>query len=416
MEEIRTGTSSTPTGKQEADPGEQILTIPKRRKRRWPAALARMLLMVLFVTGFVGSMLPWGRAVARSTQILPALITASEPASLTISGEPVGHTQMTVPSKSGPVLLDIYAPTSPPPLLPDTRGGALVIPGAGDNRQVPQLINFSQALARTGLVVMNMTTQIMMNYNISVEDTDAVVQAFKALTHLPAMAKNKAGIIAFSAGVPLACFGAADARIRDAVAFVAVFGGYFDTRSLLRAFGRRAITFDGKTEPWHPAEVPIQVLTNVITQSFSPQEQTLIENALAPNGTPLTADEFAQLSPPAQAAYQLLTGNAPDKVDENIAALPPAVHVQLDQLSPSKIIDRIRAPFFLLHDRNDTSVPFTESRAFAATLARLHHPYEYVEFQIFDHVEVRSNLVLSQEVTDGSRLFTILTQLLLADS
>src|SRR5437660_5857466 len=243
-----------------ASTGEQIPIISKRRKRRWPVALARVLLMLLFVAGFVFSMVPWGRAVARSTQILPALITASEPAALTVTGEPIRHTQMTVPSKSGPVYLDIYAPTSPTPLLAGTRGGALVIPGAGDNRQVPQLINFSQALARSGLVVMNMTTQIMMNYDLSVEDTDAVVQAFQALTHLPGMEKNKAGIIAFSAGVPLACFGAADARIRDEVAFVAVFGGYFDTESVLRAFGRRAVTADGKTEPWQPTAVPIQIL------------------------------------------------------------------------------------------------------------------------------------------------------------
>jgi hypothetical protein len=145
-------------------------------------------------------------------------------------------------------------------------------------------------------------------------------------------------------------------------------------------------------------------LTNVITQTFSPQDRSLITNAL-PNGTPLTPGEFAQLSPQAQAAYQLLTGSAPDKVDQNIAAL-----------SPSKLIDRIRAPFFLLHDRNDTSVPFTESRAFAAALTCLHHPYEYVEFHIFDHVEVRSNLALNQELTDGSHLFDILTRLLLADS
>ncbi|HZO74762.1 MAG TPA: hypothetical protein VFB60_21330 [Ktedonobacteraceae bacterium] len=415
MEEIRAGASPAPTSHKETQPGEQHPTIAKRRKRRWVAALARVLLLLLFIGGFVLSMLPWGRAVARSTQILPALITASEPASLIATGEPIGHTQMTVPSKSGPVYLDIYAPTSPTPLLPGTRGGALIIPGAGDNRQVPQLINLSESLARSGLVVMNMTTQIMMNYTISVEDTDAVVQAFKALTHLPGMTQNRAGIIAFSAGVPLACFGAADPRIRDEVAYVAVFGGYFDTESVLRAFGRRAVTADGKTEPWYPAEVPIQVLTNVITQTFSPQDRTLITNAL-PNGTPLTQGEFAQLSPQAQAAYQLLTGNAPDKVDQNIAALSPAVHVQLDELSPSKIIDRIRAPFFLLHDRNDTSVPFTESRAFAAALARLHHPYEYVEFHIFDHVEVRSNLALNQELTDGSRLFDILTRLLLADS
>jgi len=57
-----------------ASTGEQIPIISKRRKRRWPVALARVLLMLLFVAGFVFSMVPWGRAVARSTQILPALL------------------------------------------------------------------------------------------------------------------------------------------------------------------------------------------------------------------------------------------------------------------------------------------------------------------------------------------------------
>ncbi len=374
--------------------------------------ILRILLVLLCLIGFALSVLPWGRAIARSALLLPALITASQFAPLVANGETVVHKQMTVPSRSGTVYLDVYEPEASMPLIASARSGVVIIPGVGDNRQVPQLVNFSEALARTGVVVMDMVTPTLINYDLSVQDGDAVVQAFQKLSRLPEMEGRRVGIISFSAGVPLACFASADPRIRDQVAYVAVFGGYFNTRTVLHTFGRRAIDIDGKTEQWQPTEVPIMVLTNVITKAFSPDERSRIVKALAPRGNPLTHTQIAHLSPEAQAAYQLLTGSAPDKVDANIATLPPAIQDELDKLSPSRIITQIRAPIFLLHDRNDASLPVTESRDFAAALTRLRHKHDYVEFHIFDHVEVRSNLQLNQELTDGARLFTILTELL----
>lgn len=372
----------------------------------------RTLLVILFLIGLTLSIFPQGRAMARSALLLPALITATEPLPLKVAGEPVQHQQMTVPSRNGTVYLDIYEPITPAPLLSRVRSGVLIIPGAGDNRQVPQLINLSQSLARTGIVVMNMVTPTLINYDLSAQDSDAVVQAFQTLAHLPTMDGKHIGIIAFSAGVPLASFGAADPRIRDEVAYVAVFGGYFHTKSVLRAFGRRAIDVDGKTERWQPTAVPIEVLTNVITKTFSSAEQACIKQALAPGGTPLTSLEFAHLSPGAQAAYQLLTGSVPDKVDANIAALPASIQAQLEELSPSRDITQIRAPIFLLHDRNDSSIPFTESRDFTAVLTRLHHQHDYVEFHIFDHVQMRSNLNYAQLLGDGTHLLGVLNAIL----
>ncbi len=372
----------------------------------------RIVLTLLCLIGFLLSILPWGRAIARSALLLPALVAASQPAPLITNGETVAHKQMTVPSRGGTVYLDVYEPEASVPLIASARSGVLIIPGAGDNRQVPQLINFSEALAHTVLVVMDMVTPTLINYDLSVQDSDAVVQAFQKLSHLPEMEGRRVGIMSFSAGVPLACFASIDPRIRDQVAYVTVFGGYFNTKSLLRAFGRRAIDIDGRTEYWQPTEVPILVLTNVITKVFSPDEHSRIVKALAPGGTRLTHTQIAQLSPAAQAAYQLLTGSAPDKVDANIAALPPTIQTELNELSPSRVITQIRAPIFLLHDRNDSSIPVTESRDFAAALTRLHHQHDYVEFHIFDHVQVRANLQLSQELTDGTRLFTILDELL----
>src|SRR5258708_3374571 len=130
----------------------------------------------VFLAGVFLSMFPSGRAIVRTIGILPALVTASETAPLVWNGEPVHHTQMTAHSQTGTVYLDIYSPTTSVPIIHSIRGGILIIPGAGDNRTVPQLINLSESMARTGLVVMDMTTPTFMNYSLSVQDEDAVVQ------------------------------------------------------------------------------------------------------------------------------------------------------------------------------------------------------------------------------------------------
>ena len=68
----------------------------------------------------------------------------------------------------------------------------------------------------------------------------------------------------------------------------------------------------------------------------------------------------------------------------------------------------MRAPIYLLHDRNDLYVPYTESRAFAAALTRLGHPHSYAEFSIFQHVEVKSGQGIGQTIHDGWSLYQIL--------
>ena len=149
---------------------------------------------------------------------------------------------------------------------------------------------------------MDMLTPALANYMITAQDSDATVQAFNALSHLPGMQHSHSGIIAFSGGVPLACFAAADPRIRTQVAYLTLFGGYFNTTSLLRAFGRRALDIDGKQEKWIPNIVPLQTISNIITQDFAQNEQDLIGNAVSTN-TPLATNEISSLSPGAQAAY-----------------------------------------------------------------------------------------------------------------
>jgi hypothetical protein len=410
---------------EEQEPTKQPISAPEteniayarsRRPLKLRNRASRVVLVLLFVIGFFLSVVPLGRAITRGALLLPEVVTASEPGPLKLLNEPVQHTQTTVPSLGGTVYLDVYAPTTPAPPIPGAREGLLIIPGVGDNRREPQLINLSESLASAGMVVMNMTTPALLSYDLSRQDSDAVVQAFKALARWPGIGANRIGIFGISAGDALACFAAADPRIRDQVAFITLFGGYFNATSLLRDVGKRALTVDGRIQPWHPQDVPLQVLANVIADGLSPYDGSLLTKSFGPRWKPLTSDQLAQLSPEGAAAYHLLAGDEPDQVDTNLAAFSPQLHSLLNGLSPSQVIDKIHTTIYLLHDRNDQFVPFTESRDFAAALTRIHHPHEFAEFGIFQHVEVREGLGAGQLLGDASSLFRILSELLLVGS
>jgi dienelactone hydrolase len=194
-----------------------------------------------------------------------------------------------------------------------------------------------------------------------------VVQAFNALSKWPGVGADRVGILGFSAGGSLAAIAAADPRIAHRLAFM------------------------GDTLPTNEAQI--------LTTAF-----------LLPI-TPLPQDQLDQLSAPAQAAYHLLAGDEPDQVDANLAALSPAMKSLLTQLSPSAYLAQIHTPIYLLHDRNDMYVPFTQSREFNAALDASGQQHEYAEFGIFQHVEVRSGLGLG-EIGDYLTLFKLLTQLL----
>ena len=393
-----------------------ISPVSSRHKLKRRTIIARVALILIFVLGFFLSVIPAGRAATRALFILPSLVLASQPGVLNAAAEPVQHIRKTIQSNSGPVYLDVYEPTSPPPPIPGSREGLVVIPGVGDSRAEPQLVNFSQSLAHAGLVVMDITTPTLIDYDISSNDEDAVVQAFKTLLHWPAVGANRVGILGFSAGDALACFAAADPRIRNNVAFITLFGGYFNARTLLMAIGRRALDVDGHMQPWQPQYVPIQVLSNVIAPLLPPTEGYRLVNALVPGGTPFTPADLAGLSSDTVAVYHLLAGDEPEQAGRNLAALSPPIQALLKNLSPSRVINSIHAPVYLLHDRNDQFVPFTESRAFAAALTSIHHPYDFAEFGIFQHVEVRSNLNVWQLAGDSTSLFRILTEVLLPGS
>ena len=389
---------------------------PRRRSRTPKRAIAaRVALALLFALGVYLTLVPQGRAVTRAAMLLPALITLQQPAPLVAAGAPVRPTQVQIRGEAGPIYLDIYAPTTPPPPIPGAREAVVIISGVGDNRGVEQLVNLSTSMARAGLVAVEMTTDSLIDYDLTPADGDAVVRTVLYTQHLPGVGPRRVGILGFSAGGALASLAAADPRDRDSLAFITLFGGYYDASTLLADYGRRGYILNGQTVHWEPDIVPLVVLANSIADTLPADQAETLRSAFTVNGfNPLSDAQLASLSPPGAAAYHLLAGDRPGAVAANVTTLlaAPQTHALLDALSPARVLPRIAAPIYLLHDRNDQFIPFTQSRAFNAALDALHHPHTYAEFGIFSHVEVKSNIGGAQLLGDGATLFRLLVGML----
>jgi acetyl esterase/lipase len=395
----------------------------KQGKLPFGAKVARVALVLLALLGAAVALPPGGRAVYRAGMLLPAVITNTQTAPLVVSGGDVRHRQAEISSANGPAYLDVYEPVDAVPPVPGARAGILVIAGVGDNRKEAALINIATALARAGFVVMQVTTPALIDYTLTPKDTDAIVQATRKLQSWPGVGSDRVGIFGISAGGALACLAAADPRLYGKLAFLTLFGGYFDATSLLRDVGRRALEVDGALVPWHPQDVPIYTLAHSVAVTLPPNDAARIRSALGisgsalgENGRPLDSATLAEMSPGAVAAYHLLYGDQPDQVEANIAALPPASHDLLRALSPSSVVDLLDTRIYLMHDTGDEFVPFTESRDFDAALTRLGLSHEFVELGSFQHVEVRSGATPGELISDGAHLFAILYQLLLLAS
>ncbi len=391
-----------------------------RYARRLISIVSRAALIILWVLAFVLSVTPQGRAATRAALLLPSLIDATQFKDLTAGGDPIQHhtVTLTLPNGSDGAYLDIYAPMTVPPPVPGTREAVLIIAGVGDNRQDSQLVNLVSSFAQSGIVTMTLTTPTLIAYALSKADVAQVVRAYQYLQRWPGVDPRHVGMIGFSAGGGLICLAAAEPAIRDQVAFITLFGSYFNAADLLRAVSQRALTVNGATQPWIPQplysngspiqSVPIQVLMYTVAPLLPAGEGVLLIAAFR-DGTPIDAETLATFSPLSQAVYHLLAGDAPDQTAANMAQLTPAIQELLQSISPISVISQLRAPIYLLHDRNDEFVPFTESLNFDRDYRG---PHELVEFSIFQHVEVKSGLGIRSLLSDGARLYGVLVRIL----
>jgi hypothetical protein len=309
----------------------------------------KVLLALVLALGVVLALWPPARVAVQALLLLPAVFPSPPVDPLGWLTPPPARTEEDLAYPGGTINARIFHPGGG-----GQHGGVMLLLGVGELPREDLGVRFAEALARLGLVTMLPESSGLLADHVNSAEVDGLASSYQLLLAQSDVDPARTGVIGLSAAGGLAIVAAARPAMRDRLRLVTSLGGYDDARSLLLDVGSRSMDVDGQIVSWSPEERTLEVI-----------RQALLDAGSDP-------DPF-------------YSGLSRGEAQARIAALPEAVQQHLAEISPSAHLDEVRAHLYLLHDRDDTFIPFTESRA----LARAAPPglvQRYTEFAIFAHV------------------------------
>jgi acetyl esterase/lipase len=329
-----------------------------------------VLLVAIAVVAALGLWNP-ARVAVQTLLLLPALFPSApfDPLTLVSASPTREHAIYTY--AAGTVDADLFHPAG------RGRHGAMVLLlGAGDLPRSDLAVHFSEALARLGIVTLLPESSGMLAERLTFDEIDAIRASLDLLERQADVDRERVGLVGLSASGGLSIVAAGQPDLRDRVRWVNSFGSYADALSLLVDVSSRSMDLGGDVRPWHPETRTV----------------TVVANALIEAGV----DERDR--------SELLAGTSRERAKSLMATQPSAVVQRLSRLSPSSYSGLTRAHVYLMHDVDDSFIPFTQSRQLVAQapdgLVR-----RYTEFSIFAHVIPDRPVAWQTFVPDLWRLF-----------
>jgi acetyl esterase/lipase len=321
-----------------------------------------------------------GRVAVKTVLVLPELLPDVPVRPLLWVTSPPRHEEHGFESAVGHVDFDLYLPAA------EGRHGAIIIyTGAFGLRRDPSFVQAAEALARTGAVVMVPESAALRNGEILPDEVDALHEELAYLRARPEVDPSRIGIVAFSAGGSIVLLAAEDEVAGDQIAFLNIFGSYYDARELLLAVASHEIEIEGSRRPWHPSDVSVYTFAKQVVMSLPNDEDRDVLTRAYLEREPVGPDEMDRLSADGHLVRELFERPSRERAAAILGALPQSSRDRLADISPSEGVSRLKAKLYVMHGRDDGHIPVTHARDLAratppGTLAR------YSEFDMFIHV------------------------------
>ena len=373
----------------------------KTAMRRFVVVAVRRAFLALVVIGslltiFIAAT-PQGKAGFRAALFVPQVLEVPFKPQPWFASDPVRH-EVTYPQEIGTGVADVYR-------IPDgePRAAALLFLGANAaGRDDEDVVNLGNALARSGFAVMfHWSPTMALQHNIDSVEIDNLVRAFQFLEQQDWVDSKRVGIGGFCVGASFSLVAAADPRISDRVRFVNAFGPYFDAEDLLLQVVTRSRLYQGVRTPWQPDSLTLEVFANELIETVDDMADIdlLTKKYLTGelrDGQPATSA--------GQTVDRLLEGVSPGEAAGLYATLPEEFREAMEQISPSRYVDDIKAKLLVLHARDDELVPSAESRRLAEAMAD-RGDVRYTELLSFDHVRPADGTGRWQLFKEGFKLY-----------
>lgn len=212
------------------------------------------------------------------------------------------------------------------PVEPGQKGAVIVAMGIKTaDKDKPLIIKFADTMARLGYITFWPRLQVLDQGESLPEEPETFIAGFKYIEGLPQTDPQRISFVGFSVGSSTAYVASANPQIRDRVHSLVFFGGYFDIYEYLSAL-------EGKTS-WQP----------------QPDAVSHAKALLAAKGVTTSSAE-------------------------------------LKKYSPKELVADFQSKIFILHDKSDTYVPYTESVRFYEALPKERIAAFHIS-DLFDHVQ-----------------------------
>lgn len=341
-----------------------------------------ILITIILVSASIGVTEP-GRAMFRAILFIPEILPNAPIRPQKWFVDDPSRQEVRFPFAGAEAIGDLYLPAD------DGRHPAVILflGVAPAERDDPRVTNLATGLARSKMAVFIPWSEVMMtSRRLDPEAVDLLVEGFQYLEQHPSIDPKRIGIGGFCVGASFAALAAEDERIRDKVAYLNFFGGYYDAKDLLVAIASRTRSYGDSREPWEPRDDAREVFSIHLIEGIPNEREREDLIALFLEDGPTNEVDVKSLSKQATAVYRLLSGVTIEDARDLMTSLPANFLEDLERISPSTLIDDLQAPVLLMHDREDTAVPAAESRRMAAALKNRDQVY-YTEFSLFQHMD-----------------------------
>lgn len=221
------------------------------------------------------------------------------------------------------------------------------------NKDRPIILGFCDTLARLGFVVLWPRREDLEKDVIKFEEVQTFVEAFNFLEKRGEVDKDRISFVGFSVGSSLSLAAAEDERVNDKVRSIVFFGGYYNILDYLTSLSTKEIVLGQKNIKWEPAKGAVDHAQEVLEKEG------------------LTLDLF-----------------------DKKTILDPTLTKKVSRFSPHQNIDSLKAKVFILHEKSDAFVPYTESIKLKRTLEKKSISKEFHQAKLFEHVQPKKGLSL----------------------
>lgn len=311
--------------------------------------------------------LPWGKAFYKTLILLPEFVPNSPVKPLNFLAKKPQILEVSFPGKEETVYADLWLPAG------NKKHPAVVLHlGVDIDRKDQRAQKLADSLARSGIATLIPNIPPLSNRRVLAQSKDDLISSFKYLKSHPQIKKDKVGFVSFCAAGGLVLLASEEKEIADSVAFIVTINPYYELSSLYENLTLRQIADGNKIFPWRPNFKTVEIYNRETISLLEDKEEKEIllkhlvfterKNLEEGSFPPLEKEEEKSLSKEAKFTYELLTNKNPEKKKFYLDNATEKQKKLLVRLSPSTEIENLKAKTFILMDKQNVFIPYTQAK------------------------------------------------------